>query len=188
MPKPKDISSPAYHGAQALRAAAADAYDETRDWLLKRANTIHPESDPEGVELVRRIHAAVDGDPVAMEARTVAHILTREQFTFANEAQLQAAILDALDKGDVKAIREVKLNDDNGRIDLLTKESVGIEIKTAGPWAAVYRQLARYAKDRMIKHLILVTTKADHPRTIPRDIGGKPVTVVLLRDGYGVVC
>lgn len=58
MPKPTDISSPAYHGAQALRAAA-DAYGgplQTREWLRKRANMLHPESDPEGIRLVAATH------------------------------------------------------------------------------------------------------------------------------------
>lgn len=209
MPKPADTTSPAYHGAQALRAAADelppiwiphgatmsdpcggeyDGAQEHRDWLRQRANQMHPYSDPEGIALVQRITDTIDGDPSALEAAAAAKAMAAARPTFTNEKQLQEALDDALRAADVTASREFKLYGDAGRIDFLTLEGVGIEVKIKGAWADVVRQLTRYANSPEVTRLILVTTKTEHTRTIPRVIGGKQVAFVLLRDGFGVIC
>ena len=63
-----------------------------------------------------------------------------------------------------------------GRIDFLTDNGAGIEVKVAGSLAAATRQLLRYAHSPDVRALLLVTTVAAH-RGIPQVLAGVPVTL-----------
>lgn len=197
-PEPSYFYSTDWHGAQHLRAAAAalDAITDSGDrltiptgaWLRQRANALHPQSDPEGIQLAAEALDAGERDKPAIRAAAVVRTIAGVQFTFANEEQLQAGILDALEHAGIVAKREVVLSRNHGRVDLFVPDGVAVEVKTAGTWSAVYRQLERYTRAPEVRRLVLVTTKAEHTQKIPRQIGGVIVEMVLLRNGYGVIC
>lgn len=113
----------------------------------------------------------------AFQWRIVA-VLEAAQLTFVTEDDLQAEIQRALADAGIDARREIRLSDTTSRIDLLAN-SVGIEVKIAGSWASVVRQLTRYAKCDEITHLILVTSRAGHHR-MPAQLCTKPLEVVSL--------
>ena len=113
-----------------------------------------------------------------MNAATIARHLDEASLTYVSEDDLQAGIEAALAEVGVAAAREVRLSDRVSRIDLLAG-SVGIEVKVAGGWASVVRQLTRYAACSEIESLILVTSRAKH-LNMPEQLHGKPVHVVSL--------
>lgn len=107
----------------------------------------------------------------------VAAVIKAARYRYADEAQLQEGIAAALAEAGIPAVREVPLTSAD-KIDLMAGR-VGIEVKIGGQPAAVTRQLRRYAASPEVGELILVTTRVSH-RSVPREIGGKPVHVVLL--------
>jgi hypothetical protein len=107
----------------------------------------------------------------------VAAVIKAQRYRYSGEAQLQEGIAGALAAAGITAVREVHLAGPD-RIDFMAG-ALGIEVKVAGQSASVARQLARYAKSPEVEELMLVTTRARH-RSVPREIGGKPVHVVLL--------
>jgi hypothetical protein len=107
----------------------------------------------------------------------IAVVIKGQRYRYADEARLQEGIAGALAAAGIDAEREVHLAG-RDRIDFMAG-SLGIEVKIAGQPADVARQLARYAKSPEVTELMLVTTRARH-RSVPREIGGKPVYVVLL--------
>jgi hypothetical protein len=115
-------------------------------------------------------------DPVDL-AGQIATLISRTRFRYHDEHVLQAGIAQVLAAAGIAAVAEVRLTD-RDRIDFLATP-VGIEVKVAGTPAAVERQLRRYAASPQIEALILVTNRARH-RSVPREIGGKPVRVVFL--------
>jgi hypothetical protein len=56
---------------------------------------------------------------------------------------------------------------------------VAIEVKVDGSTSEVTAQLQRYALHPSVREILLVTTRSRH--TVPAELGGKPVTVLLLR-------
>jgi hypothetical protein len=66
------------------------------------------------------------------------------------------------------------------RVDFLVEPGVGLEVKTQGSPTEVSAQLLRYAK--WVNSLILVTDRIQLIRQ-PKEIGGKPLTVVPLLGG-----
>lgn len=112
------------------------------------------------------------------EPRRIADVLADAHLTFVSEDDLQAGISSALAAVDIEAQREVRLSDGVSRIDVLAG-TVGIEVKIAGGWADVVRQLTRYAKCEEISALVLVTSRAKH-HNMPAELRGKPVHVVSL--------
>ena len=111
------------------------------------------------------------------EAEQIAAVLKAARYRYADEGQLQEGIAAALAEAGIAAVREVPLTPAD-KIDLMAG-LVGIEVKIAGQPAADARQLRRYAASPEVGELILVTTRASH-RSVPREISGKPVHVVLL--------
>ena len=101
--------------------------------------------------------------------------LRGHRFNFDTEAELQDAIEKVLKESGLYYAREVRLGEKD-RIDFLLGP-VGIEVKTDSPTNAVLRQLHRYAQYVLIAELVLITNRAKH-LSIPRQIGGKPVTVI----------
>ncbi len=104
----------------------------------------------------------------------VAGLLRDAAFQWTTEAELQAALAAALDDFAVYPEREVSLSDGRSRVDLMAG-GVAIEVKTAGGWADVLRQLTRYAKCPEVRSLVLVTTKAQHTELIPERLHDVPV-------------
>jgi hypothetical protein len=109
----------------------------------------------------------------------LARSINRRRFRYSSEAQLQAALADALTADGYLVLREAPLG--GGRIDLLVGR-IGIEVKVAGSRAPVLRQLRRYADPTRLDGLVLVTTRA-RQLAMPADVGGIPLEVVELITG-----
>lgn len=109
----------------------------------------------------------------------IVRTLERASLPYVHEDELQAGIAAALTAAGITVRREVVLSDERSRIDLLTDDRVGIEVKIAGSWANVVRQLTRYAKCTDIDELVLVTTRVAHHH-IPAVLEGKPVHLISL--------
>lgn len=103
-------------------------------------------------------------------------VLRCARLSYANEDELQAGLAAALTEAGYEVQREVRLTP-RDRIDLLVGD-VGIEVKIAGDYARVNRQLERYAASDQVASLILVTNR--HRHNPPAAIAGKPVSVVRL--------
>lgn len=65
------------------------------------------------------------------------------------------------------------------RVDFLI-DRVGIELKVDGSWAAVLRQLDRYAASPDLDALVLVTTRRSIAREMPPLLRGKPLVSISL--------
>lgn len=115
-------------------------------------------------------------------AAALAKVITGHRYSYANEAGLQAAIAAVLTQAGHQVRREVPLND-RDRIDLAVGPEagpwIGVEVKLAGSPVVVARQLQRYAHHPNIAALLLITRRPAH-RELPAELGGKPVTVVVL--------
>jgi hypothetical protein len=112
----------------------------------------------------------------ALHAEHIVDVLTESQMQFVTEAELQAEIATALAAAGVDAVREVRLSDGVSRIDLMSAD-VGIEVKTNGSWADVFRQLTRYAHCPEIRSLVLVSTRTRHHH-LPPEVAGVPLRLV----------
>lgn len=62
------------------------------------------------------------------------------------------------------------------RVDFFVHGRVAVEVKTAGSYNTVLRQLARYAVRPSVDAVLLVTTRHDHQR-MPASLAGVPVVV-----------
>jgi hypothetical protein len=101
------------------------------------------------------------------------------RFNFGDEADLQLAIAEALTIAGLSFERERPLGCD--RVDFYLG-GLAVEVKVSGALAAVTRQLHRYAQNRDVNRLVLITTKARH-KAIPSALSGKPVHVIHLLEG-----
>lgn len=118
-----------------------------------------------------------------MTAAAVAAALS-QRLTYADEMDLHGEICTALAAADIWHRHEVRLSD-RDRIDLLTSDGVGIEVKVAGPsLGPVLRQLTRYSQHDEVRELVLVTTQARHGH-LPTTVGDNVPLLVhsLLRQG-----
>lgn len=113
-----------------------------------------------------------------MTALDVVAALSAATLTYTDEVSLHEDMSRVLSAADVDHTREVRLTP-RDRIDFLTADGVGIEVKVAGSLAAVTRQMTRYAAHPDVRELVLVTTKANH-HAIPRILGGVPVALYSL--------
>jgi hypothetical protein len=112
-----------------------------------------------------------------IDAATLASIIHKAVFRFSSEKDLQDGIGELLHKRGIDFKREVSLSP-RDRIDFLAGK-IGIEVKVASSSNEVQRQLWRYAEDKRIDSLILVTTRMSH-KSIAREILEKPVIIVHL--------
>jgi hypothetical protein len=108
----------------------------------------------------------------------IAQALLSVRFSYANEADLQRGIEDTIVRLGVVFTREVVLSSKD-RIDFLTEDGVGIEVKVDGSANDVARQVGRYTRHDSIRAVLLVTTKSRH-RDLPDSLNGKPVRLVYL--------
>jgi hypothetical protein len=95
----------------------------------------------------------------------ILEVLRSQRFLWSTEDELQRGLAITLALARYGVAREIRLNE-RDRIDLLVG-TVGIEVKTTGPWRDVQRQLERYLLSPLVDDLILVTVKAMH-RRIPQ--------------------
>lgn len=102
-------------------------------------------------------------------------------YRWRHEDDLQRGIFDVLAGWPEPVLREAQLPGVRGRIDFLVGE-VGIEVKVDGGLSPVTRQLHRYLEVEALAGVLLVTTVASH-LAVPREMLGKPVTVVRLTGG-----
>lgn len=116
--------------------------------------------------------------PAPETARALVDAILATPLAYANEAELQAQLASALTAAGYDVEREVVLDDGASRIDLQVGR-IGIEVKVKGSLPDIRRQLARYARDKHLDELILVTTRAAH-HGIPATLGGKPLTLCSL--------
>lgn len=111
----------------------------------------------------------------------VAAALAAATLTYTDEVDLHADMARVMAAAGIRFRREVTLTypapaTARGRIDFLTDNGAGIEVKVAGSLAAATRQLLRYAHSPDVRALLLVTTVAAH-RGIPQVLAGVPVTL-----------
>lgn len=109
-------------------------------------------------------------------AAEVIDALGRCRFTFATEADLHNGVAVALAKAGLLVEHERRLSATD-RIDMVV-DRVGIEVKIAGDWRDVARQLRRYCASDQIDAVVLVTTKAAHRRVRTAEMDGADVWVV----------
>lgn len=114
----------------------------------------------------------------ALTADRLAEELGRFRFDESSEARLQDGLEAVLRERGVPFVREARLSDAD-RIDFITDDGVGIEVKVGGSSASVVRQLHRYAGLEEVAALVLVTTKRRHQ--VPPQLARKPVRVVYTR-------
>lgn len=106
----------------------------------------------------------------------VLEVLERARFVWTTEGDLQHGIADALEAAGFAVEREVRV-DAHNRLDLKVG-TVGIEVKIAGSWRDVRRQLDRYAELAELDALVLVTSRPMHSRVVS-SAGRIPVSVHL---------
>lgn len=122
-------------------------------------------------EEVRRAGVTVD---ISIALDLVTDVLSAARFVWTTEDELQTGVADALIAEGLLVEREVRV-DARNRLDLKVGP-VGIEVKIAGTWRDVRRQLERYAALGTLRGLVLVTSRPSHVR-IGREVGGKPLAV-----------
>lgn len=131
---------------------------------------------------------------------TIRNAIRRQTFSNADEFELHQGLDTVLAGLGLPVEREVRL-DASSRIDLVADlpdgNSLGIEVKVAGPGMDVLRQVRRYTTADQLDAVMLVTTIARHMRTImpwvdtPTGppgmarwlLDGKPFDVVVIRRG-----
>ena len=99
-----------------------------------------------------------------------------------SEERLHAQVLGALAAADLQAEHEAALGP-GCRIDVLCGR-VGIEIKKSRPSpSALLRQLSRYAACEQVEELLVIAPRGVR---LPRQIGGKRVTMIALERLWGI--
>ena len=100
--------------------------------------------------------------------------LKRYQWNVYNEKILQEQLFDSILKN-LGFVREYKL-DGRSIIDFYHPElSLGIEVKIKGQVSSIYRQCKRYAKNKNISHLTLLTSVA---MNLPKEVEGVPTSIL----------
>lgn len=110
----------------------------------------------------------------------VLDVLRTTRFCWATEDDLQQGLAAALEERGLPVEREVRL-DEHRRIDLVAGR-VGIEVKVAGSWRDVARQVSRYRDSEDLDAVVVVTSKPLHRRLVeklPVSMAQKPVVVHL---------
>jgi len=101
----------------------------------------------------------------------------------AEEQELHATIAETLEREGIVFTHEARLAQ-GARIDFLTREGIGIEVKKNRPAAKALRmQIARYLECPQVYAIVVVTHRGVE---LPRIIGGKPCRVVCLNRAWGV--
>lgn len=104
----------------------------------------------------------------------LARLLEGYRLDASSESVLQDGIAAALTDAGVVFEREARL-DALSRPDFMVG-GLAIEVKVGGSWAALVRQLHRYAGHERVKGLLVVSSRMRLMR-VPRELAGKPVAV-----------
>ncbi|HMI94453.1 MAG TPA: hypothetical protein VK509_23935 [Polyangiales bacterium] len=112
---------------------------------------------------------------LATSTHDVLRCLTAHRFDSSTEERLQAGIAQALAAEGLQLEREVVLAP-GSRIDFLSADGIGIEVKIEGTETSVLRQLMRYAEIDRVRELVLFTTRSKH-LAMPATLRGKPLAV-----------
>jgi hypothetical protein len=112
-----------------------------------------------------------------VDAQTVAEAIGRFRISYANERDLQQALVLVFAEAGIPAEAEVVLGP-GCRIDFLV-DRTGVEVKVDGSPAEVRRQVDRYLEFDTLDELLLVTTRARH-RVLAGQHGEKRVGVLLV--------
>jgi hypothetical protein len=113
-------------------------------------------------------------------AAAIERAITSRRFRYANEAELQRGLEQALTADGIEHEREVEIAP-GCRVDFLAG-GVAVEVKIDGGCNEVLRQLHRYVGSDLVKALLLVTSRERHGQI--RSVGqmnGKPIRVVTLK-------
>jgi hypothetical protein len=122
---------------------------------------------------------------VDQTAEAIAALIRSQRFAYTNEIELHGGLAEVLAGQGLSLRREVYLTA-HDRVDLLVAlpgRTLGIEVKIAGAAGNVRRQLGRYAANDQVDELMLITTVRRHLVGLGDEMGGKPLTRVLLRGG-----
>lgn len=114
------------------------------------------------------------------ELADIVRALSGKGIVTQHESEFQDKVARLLAEASVSFEPEVRLSPQD-RIDFLVGR-VGVELKVQGTFAAVLRQLHRYAQSDRIDHLVLVST-VRKLACMPPDVGGKGVTVIIMGGG-----
>lgn len=114
--------------------------------------------------------------PAQVTAAIEAH-----RFNATSEEDLQRGISEALERAGIAHEREVRLTP-RDRIDFMVG-AIGVEVKIGGGISALTRQLLRYAQVERVAELVVVSTRLQLSLQVPRDLNGKPVSVVTIIGG-----
>ena len=104
------------------------------------------------------------------------------RFSFQHEDELQEGVGIVLKGAGVKYRREVVLTPKD-RIDFMLPLGIGLEVKIDGSISLLTRQLFRYSELPDIKALVVVVP-SHRLSNLPREMNGKPVTVVRVATGF----
>lgn len=112
-------------------------------------------------------------------------LLSSAGFGATDEHDIQDAIALLLMRKKIRFKREVVVwkplppGRGGDRIDFLVEDGIGIEVKVAGGYNEVMRQLARYAESDQVQAIVLATTRLQLTR-MPDTLNGKPVVTAPL--------
>ena len=111
--------------------------------------------------------------------KAVANTLADISFDSHVETDMQRVIANRLHWASIPFLREYRF-DARDRVDFfLPDEGIAIECKVSGGSAEVVRQLNRYALQKNVTGLLLVTTKMQHAAVVPPTLQGKPVRAIV---------
>lgn len=118
-------------------------------------------------------------DPVEKQLEAVAGVLSDVVFNGHQESELQIAIENRLHWASISYEREHRFTPQD-RVDFfLTNGGIAVECKVKGASAAIIRQLDRYMAQESVRGILLITTKMQHRATMPSQLQGKPVKVLV---------
>jgi hypothetical protein len=110
-------------------------------------------------------------------AAAISDAVRRSRYVYAQETELHLGLEAAMRAAGFEPVPEVKLNR-RDRIDFLIGR-VGVEVKIKGTRDALHRQVLRYAESPLVDELLVITTVRAH-RGLPAEIGGKPLSVLVI--------
>lgn len=132
-------------------------------------------------DVLRALRGPSGGDAGDIEARLddFAAALSQYAFRFSTERELQLGVFHALGEQRLcRAHLEARVCPAT-RLDILTRDGIGIEIKVRGSMAEVAGQVQRYLECADVRAMIVVTTRRQHAE-LPATLCGKPVRVFVV--------
>jgi hypothetical protein len=107
-------------------------------------------------------------------------VLGAYRYSFSSELGLQDGIAQVLALLAIPFDREVPLNAKD-RPDFMV-DGIAVEVKVDGTTSEVTRQIHRYAQEKSVQAVLLVTSRLRHDN-LPSTINRKPVAVLALLGG-----